>query len=98
MSLPQVPIAIIGAGPSGLTLARLLALAGTDYVVFERDDSATFSNECSSSSTLDIHRDLGQFALEEAGLLEKFQSIACYDVPMKIVDAQGTIQADNIRR
>jgi 2-polyprenyl-6-methoxyphenol hydroxylase-like FAD-dependent oxidoreductase len=94
MSLSQVPIAIIGAGPSGLTLARLLELAGIDYVVFERDDSATFSNECSSSGTLDIQRDLGQVALKEAGLLEKFQSIARYDVPIKIVDAQGTVHAD----
>lgn len=94
MSLSQVPIAIIGAGPSGLTLARLLELAGIDYVVFERDNSATFSNECSSSGTLDIHKDLGQVALKEAGLLEEFQSIARYDVPIKITDAQGTIQAD----
>lgn len=89
-----MPIAIIGAGPSGLTLARLLELAGIDYMLFERDDSVTFSNERSSSGTLDIHKDLGQVALKEAGLLEEFQSIARYDVPIKIADAQGTIQAD----
>lgn len=94
MNPTQVPIAIIGAGPSGLTLARLLELAAIDYVVFERDDSATFSNECSSSGTLDIHKDLGQVALKEAGLLEQFQSIARYNVPIKITDAQGNIQAD----
>ncbi len=94
MSASQVPIAIIGAGPSGLTLARLLELAGIAYVIFERDSSATSSDESSSSGTLDIHRDLGQVALEEAGLLEKFQSIARYDVPIKIVDGQGTIHAD----
>jgi 2-polyprenyl-6-methoxyphenol hydroxylase-like FAD-dependent oxidoreductase len=88
------PIAIIGAGPSGLTLARLLELAGIDYMVFERDESAIFSNKRSSSGTLDIHKELGQVALKEAGLLEEFQSIARYNVPIKIADAQGTVQAD----
>ncbi|KAK9351751.1 FAD/NAD(P)-binding domain-containing protein [Lipomyces doorenjongii] len=31
-------IAIIGGGPCGLTLARLLECAGIDYVVYERDE------------------------------------------------------------
>ncbi|KAF5671885.1 tetracycline resistance protein [Fusarium denticulatum] len=35
------PIAIIGGGPCGLMLARLLQTASIDYVVFERDDSPT---------------------------------------------------------
>lgn len=70
MSLFQELIAIIGAGLSGLTLAPLLELADIDYTVFERDDSATLSNERSSSDTLDIHKELGQVALKEAGLLK----------------------------
>ncbi|EHK39350.1 hypothetical protein TRIATDRAFT_167065, partial [Trichoderma atroviride IMI 206040] len=80
--------------PPGLTLARLLRLAGIDYIVFERDDSARFSNERSSSRTLVIHKDLGRVALKEASLLEEFQSIVRHDVLIKIADAQGTIQAD----
>jgi 2-polyprenyl-6-methoxyphenol hydroxylase-like FAD-dependent oxidoreductase len=92
--LSQAPIAIIGAGPSGLTLARLLELATIDYIVFERDESATCADEYSSSGTLDIHKDSGQLALKEAGLIEKFQSIARYDVPTRIVDAQGRVHAN----
>jgi 2-polyprenyl-6-methoxyphenol hydroxylase-like FAD-dependent oxidoreductase len=93
MMLSQAPIAIIGAGPSGLTLARLLELAGIAYVVFERDESATWADEYSYSGTLDIHKDSGQAALKEAGLMEKFQSIARYGVPTRIVDAQGSVHA-----
>jgi 2-polyprenyl-6-methoxyphenol hydroxylase-like FAD-dependent oxidoreductase len=91
MTISQASIAIIGAGPSGLTLARLLELANIAYVVFERDESAALADEFSSSGTLDIHKNLGQSALKEAGLLDKFQSIARYDVPTRIVDAQGNV-------
>ena len=35
MTVPE--IAIIGSGPCGLTLARLLQCKGTDYVVSERE-------------------------------------------------------------
>ncbi|KAG2174756.1 hypothetical protein INT43_005814 [Umbelopsis isabellina] len=91
MTLSQARIAIIGAGPAGLTLARLLELAKIAYVVFERDESAALAGEYSSSGTLDIHEKLGQSALKEAGLLDKFQSIARYDVPTRIVDAQGKV-------
>ncbi|KAJ2958115.1 hypothetical protein NQZ79_g6229 [Umbelopsis isabellina] len=91
MTLSQAHIAIIGAGPSGLTLARLLELANIAYVVLERDESAALADEYSSSGTLDIHKKLGQSALKAAGLLDKFQSIARYDVPTRIVDAQGHV-------
>ncbi|KAL2830980.1 hypothetical protein BJY01DRAFT_260680 [Aspergillus pseudoustus] len=94
MGLPKVPpIAIIGAGPSGLLLARLLELDHIDYVVFERDDSATWNDDerPSSSGTLDIHKGSGQAALKEGGLLGEFQSIARYDVPTRICDSQGNV-------
>lgn len=93
MILSRAPIAIIGAGPSGLTLARLLELANVAYVAFERDESATWAGEYSYSGPLDIHEDSGQAALKEAGLMEKFQSIAHYGMLTRIVGAQGSVHA-----
>lgn len=83
------PIAILGAGPSGLTFARLLELNNIDYVVFERD---TFENASKQlSGTLDLHKGSGQLALQEAGLFEQFQAKARYDTPFKMADWQGNI-------
>ena len=81
------PIAILGAGPSGLVLARLLELNNIDYVVFERDanDQAVFTG-----GTLDIHKDDGQVVLREAGLLDEFEKLARYDgQAFKAIDNQG---------
>ena len=92
----QTPIAIIGAGPSGLALARLLQVAGTPYMVYEREqeDQVKHTNISASSGTLDIHEASGQLLLKAAGLLSRFYEVARYNVPVRIVDAQGTVFAD----
>lgn len=72
------PIAILGAGPSGLTLARLLRLAGIDFTIFERDESATSAWGRGGSGTLDLHEGSGLLALQEAGLMEVFRKRARY--------------------
>lgn len=69
-------VAIIGGGPCGLTLARLLELGGIDYTLYERDESEN-SNRVGGS--LDIHPATGQHALREGGLFEVFQKYARYD-------------------
>lgn len=80
-------IAILGAGPSGLMLARLLEVKQIDYVVFERDDSATAVGQ---GGTLDIHTGSGQTALQKAGLFDKFKALARYDgQAFKVVDKDG---------
>jgi 2-polyprenyl-6-methoxyphenol hydroxylase-like FAD-dependent oxidoreductase len=80
-------IAIIGAGPCGLTLARLFDCKGIDYVVYERDESPE-SNRTGGS--LDIHGEAGQLALRECGLFDKFTQSARYeDTVFAIADKTG---------
>ncbi|QRR00709.1 FAD-dependent oxidoreductase [Dyadobacter sandarakinus] len=61
--------AIVGGGPGGLTLARLLQLGGMRVKVYERDQSR---NVRVQGATLDLHEASGLKALRRAGLLEKF--------------------------
>lgn len=84
------PIAILGAGPSGLALGRLLEIAKIAFVIFERDESA-IAAAAGRGGTLDIRADSGQVTLQEAGLLDQFKSIARYDATVKIADAKGKI-------
>ena len=88
----KTPIAILGAGPSGLLFGRLLEKANIDYVIFERDDSRTPLTV--QSGTLDIHAEDGQVALQEAGLMDRFKAIARYDAPTKIADLKGNVVLD----
>lgn len=66
-------IAIIGAGPGGLTCARILQRHGITATVHEQDGSRTARNQ---GGTLDMHPDSGQNALREAGLLKEFLALA----------------------
>jgi len=69
-------IAIIGAGPGGLTLARILYRNDIVARIFEREKSADSRTQ---GGSLDIHADTGQYALHAAGLTENFQLIARYE-------------------
>ncbi|OHE99152.1 tetracycline resistance protein from transposon [Colletotrichum orchidophilum] len=69
-------IAIIGAGPAGCLLARLLYLSKVEATVFESEASPNFRWE---GGSLDLHTNTGLAALKEAGLFEEFLRYARYD-------------------
>ncbi|UHO36671.1 FAD-dependent monooxygenase [Chryseobacterium capnotolerans] len=70
MLIDNISIAIIGDGPAGLTLARLLQLKNAHVKVYERD----FNKEARvQGSPLDMHEDSGLAAIRKAGLLEEFK-------------------------
>ncbi len=64
-------IAIIGAGPGGLTLARLLQMKGADVQVYERDIDKAARVQ---GATLDLHEESGLNALREARLIAAFEA------------------------
>ncbi|WP_158826914.1 FAD-dependent oxidoreductase [Mucilaginibacter lacusdianchii] len=70
MLLHNKKVAIIGAGPGGLTLARLLQMKGISVNVYERD----FDEKARvQGATLDLHLESGLKAIKAAGLLEEFK-------------------------
>jgi len=87
MLLQNKKVAIIGAGPVGLTMARLLQQEGIAVTVYERDkdpDARIWGG------TLDLHQSSGQQAMKKAGLLETYFELA---IPMgiNIADDQGNV-------
>ncbi|QJD80695.1 FAD-dependent oxidoreductase [Spirosoma rhododendri] len=87
MLLNQKKVAILGAGPVGLTTAKLLQQAGVDVTVYERDKDA---NARIWGGTLDLHESSGQEAMKRAGLLDQYFAEA---VPMGriIADEQANV-------
>jgi 2-polyprenyl-6-methoxyphenol hydroxylase-like FAD-dependent oxidoreductase len=87
MLLTNKKVAIIGAGPVGLTLATLLQQKGIEVAVYERDKDR---HARIWGGTLDLHTHSGQEAIKKAGLLEHYFATA---IPMgrTITDQQGNL-------
>jgi len=71
MKIQNKKIAIIGGGPGGLTLARLLQQGGATVKVYERDLN---KNARVQGSPLDLHDDSGMAAIIKANILDDFKS------------------------
>ncbi len=85
-------IAIIGGGPGGLTLAKLLQMNGADVTVYERDEH---KDARSQGATLDLHHESGLAALQAAGLMDAFKANYRPEAGyMRILDKAAKIQFD----
>ncbi|MFP3834110.1 FAD-dependent oxidoreductase [Chryseobacterium sp. SIMBA_028] len=87
MVLNHKKIAIIGAGPVGLTMAILLQQKGVEVNVYEREVNAQTRVW---GGTLDLHQESGQKAMEKAGLLDQYYA-AALPMGINIADEQGNI-------
>jgi 2-polyprenyl-6-methoxyphenol hydroxylase-like FAD-dependent oxidoreductase len=85
MLLKNKSVAIIGAGPVGLTMAILLQQKGINVTVYERDKNAQARIW---GGTLDLHEHTGQQALKKAGLLDSYFA-AAKPLGRNIADKQG---------
>jgi 2-polyprenyl-6-methoxyphenol hydroxylase-like FAD-dependent oxidoreductase len=93
MLTKDTKVAIVGGGPGGLVLARLLQLKGVSVIVYERDKSRAVRVQ---GATLDLHEGSGLKALEVAGLMDAFKASYRPDADkLRITDQQGTLIFDD---
>jgi len=89
---PLPRIAIVGAGPGGLLCARILQQRGMPVTVYDLDRSLEARD---AGGTLDMHADSGQIALEDAGLLPAFLSLARFeDQAKRNLNRHADLQAE----
>ncbi|WP_262057015.1 FAD-dependent oxidoreductase [Streptomyces sp. STR69] len=93
MTTPHHPLAIIGGGLGGLTLARVLHVNGIEAAVFDLDASPAARTQ---GGMLDIHDDTGQPALRAAGLYEEFRALVnTGGEATRVLDRAATVLLDD---
>lgn len=93
MNIKDKKIAIVGGGPGGLTLARLLQQEGFNIKVYERDIN---KNARVQGANLDLHEESGLAALKKANLLNAFYANYLPDAgKLRLMDNNGKIHLDD---
>jgi len=93
MNIKDKKIAIVGGGPGGLTLARLLQQEGFTVKVYERDLDKDARVQ---GANLDLHEESGLAALKKANLLEAFYANYLPDAgKLRLMDKDGKIHLDD---
>ncbi|MFF5438468.1 FAD-dependent oxidoreductase [Streptomyces achromogenes] len=88
--LPHHPVAVVGAGLGGLTLARVLHVHGLEAALFDLDASP---DARAQGGMLDIHDDSGQEALRAAGLHEEFLArVHTGGQAIRVLGQDGTVR------
>lgn len=92
MPSPSPRIAIVGAGPAGLTLGLLLHRRGIPVAIFELRPQPTEEELARPSGSLDLHEESGLAAIRECGLWEEFVQLTgeCSEA-QKVADKDGLI-------
>ncbi|WP_159732539.1 NAD(P)/FAD-dependent oxidoreductase [Sphingobacterium sp. 18053] len=94
--LSEKKIAIVGGGPGGLTLARLLQMKGAQVKVYERDFSQAARVQ---GAIVDLHFDSGLKAMEATGLMEAFKANYMKGADKyRLLDPQGNMLMDESQR
>jgi 2-polyprenyl-6-methoxyphenol hydroxylase-like FAD-dependent oxidoreductase len=85
-------IAIVGGGPSGLALGRLLHQRGIHTTIYELRAKATQQELAKPSGMLDLHEESGLAAMHECGLWEGFQAAVgdCSEA-MRVLNRDGVV-------
>jgi 2-polyprenyl-6-methoxyphenol hydroxylase-like FAD-dependent oxidoreductase len=88
----QPKIAIIGAGPAGLTTCLLLHQRGIPFTIFELRPAPTAAELAEPSGMLDLHTESGIAAIRECGLYEPFlaRTGECSEA-QRVADGDGNI-------
>jgi 2-polyprenyl-6-methoxyphenol hydroxylase-like FAD-dependent oxidoreductase len=88
-------IAILGAGPAGLTLASLFSASSTpiNFKIFDLRSRSSSELLNQPSGSLDLHQESGLLALKSCNLYENFEQMkAECGEECKIADKNGTLR------
>lgn len=92
--MSPIKIAIMGAGPVGLTLARLLLnKPNIEIVIFEGEKSRSARGQ---GGTLDLHAETGLEAVKAMDLCQEFEKYARYDGESFIVADKNLVKYINM--